>query len=537
MRLGILRNSFLLLIIYSIPSWFIICLQRMETDLYIGDDAYMTFKVARNLLQGHGFIYNIGENILGTTTPLWAAVLAVFSWILNLDPTEVFRPAGILLDLVNCTLVLFLCSLNGKYIYRGIIASLLFSLSWHMNYASTVGMETNFFIALLLISVILQNGESLGTRIASGVLASATFMTRPEGAFLLLGIGIWRLFKDRKFPWPEFITGLILVGLYLVYMFYAFGSIIPHAGYAKSIAYHRQDLQAHFALGDHIAMLTLTPLFDDMSIIGFILPYLLWSLWMYGLFLVCKEASVHFILGFFTFAVIILYSIMNPLLFEWYVVPLEISYIIGLVWAGNSILQKISSHLPLRISKSLTVLCVLTFLLIGILRYQSPSLGFILVDGPGGHRNWPSLNRDTEQWGRFALPLLGPKKREDHYVELAALINDEVNENSVIIAPEYGAFGYHTKAKMLSSIGHNNKEMLNYLPAPFEEVVPYMNNSITKEMIRVFKPDYVLSLEAFIRESLLKSPDFFKDYEIVAVRKSKVFNSKGLLLFRRKASS
>jgi len=534
MRLGISRNSFLLLIIYSIPSWIIIGLHRLNTELYIGDDAYMTFKVARNLLQGHGFIYNIGENILGTTTPLWATVLAAFSWILNLDPTEVFRPAGIILDLVNCVLVFSLCSLNGKYKNRGLIASLLFSLSWHMNYASTVGMETNFFIALLLLSVILQGGDNTLRRIISGVLASATFMTRPEGAFLLIGIAVWRLFKDRKFPWSEFITGLILVGSYLSYLYYAFGSIIPHAGYAKSIAYHRQDFQAHFALGDHIAILTLTPLFDEMSILGFILPYILWSLWLYGLFLVIKESPVHFILGFFTLAVIILYSIMNPLLFEWYVVPLEVSYIIGLVWAVNSILQKMDSLAHLRLSKALAVLCTLTFLMIGILRYQSPGLGFILVDGPGGHRNWPSLNRDIKRWSKFALPLLGPTKREDHYVELAALIKDEVNENSVIIAPEYGAFGYHTQAKMLSSIGHNNKEMLNYLPAPKEEVVPYMNNAITKEMIRVFKPDYVLSLEAFIRESLLKSPEFFNDYELVAVRKSKVFSSKGLLLFRRK---
>ena len=40
------------------------------------DDAYITFRYARNLLAGNGFVFNPGERVLGTTTPLFTLILA-----------------------------------------------------------------------------------------------------------------------------------------------------------------------------------------------------------------------------------------------------------------------------------------------------------------------------------------------------------------------------------------------------------------------------------------------------------------------------
>ncbi|HEX9595332.1 MAG TPA: hypothetical protein VF982_00500, partial [Anaerolineales bacterium] len=40
------------------------------------DDAYITFRYARNILAGNGLVYNPGERVLGTTTPLFAFLLA-----------------------------------------------------------------------------------------------------------------------------------------------------------------------------------------------------------------------------------------------------------------------------------------------------------------------------------------------------------------------------------------------------------------------------------------------------------------------------
>ena len=40
------------------------------------DDSYITFRYARNLLTGEGFVYNPGERVLGTTTPLYTLLMA-----------------------------------------------------------------------------------------------------------------------------------------------------------------------------------------------------------------------------------------------------------------------------------------------------------------------------------------------------------------------------------------------------------------------------------------------------------------------------
>src|SRR5258708_17172329 len=43
------------------------------------DDAFITFRYARNLLSGNGFVFNPGQHVLGTTTPLYTLLLAVLA--------------------------------------------------------------------------------------------------------------------------------------------------------------------------------------------------------------------------------------------------------------------------------------------------------------------------------------------------------------------------------------------------------------------------------------------------------------------------
>ena len=40
------------------------------------DDTYIKYRYAANIATGHGFVYNIGERVLGTTLPLFTLLLA-----------------------------------------------------------------------------------------------------------------------------------------------------------------------------------------------------------------------------------------------------------------------------------------------------------------------------------------------------------------------------------------------------------------------------------------------------------------------------
>src|ERR1043165_4126390 len=60
-----------------LPPLLVAFAARWVTAPHPIDDAYITFRYARNLAQGLGLVYNPGEWVLGTTTPLWAAILAL----------------------------------------------------------------------------------------------------------------------------------------------------------------------------------------------------------------------------------------------------------------------------------------------------------------------------------------------------------------------------------------------------------------------------------------------------------------------------
>src|SRR5262245_8251292 len=45
---------------------------------YTTDDALITFRYAENIADGSGFVYNIGEKVLGTTTFLNTLLIALF---------------------------------------------------------------------------------------------------------------------------------------------------------------------------------------------------------------------------------------------------------------------------------------------------------------------------------------------------------------------------------------------------------------------------------------------------------------------------
>src|SRR5438093_3627463 len=73
-------------------------LGALAVRLHVGpltiDDAFITYRYARNFAEGLGLVYNPGQAVLGTTTPLYALMMAALyrfgvtdlptaSWVLN----------------------------------------------------------------------------------------------------------------------------------------------------------------------------------------------------------------------------------------------------------------------------------------------------------------------------------------------------------------------------------------------------------------------------------------------------------------------
>ncbi len=152
------------------------------------DDAFITYRFARNLAAGNGFTYNVGRPILSTTAPLYALILSVAAF-LGFEPPAF---ANGLSAVALCVAAVILLALGTRERSPGVgaLAALLF-ITYPLLWLG-LGLETALFLALALGSILAYRGGRL--YLAAALLALTT-LTRPDGLILTAVIAIdcaWR---------------------------------------------------------------------------------------------------------------------------------------------------------------------------------------------------------------------------------------------------------------------------------------------------------------------------------------------------------
>mgnify|MGYP001820407045 CR=1 FL=1 len=138
------------------------------------DDAYITFRYARNLVSGHSLTYNTGRPVLSTTAPLYAIFLAFTSIFYSNIPflanvaSAAFLLAGALL--------LFRLGGQEQDPWTGALASLFF-ITFPLLWLS-LGLETAAFLALSLGAVA---AYTRGRPLWTGALLALATLTRGDG--------------------------------------------------------------------------------------------------------------------------------------------------------------------------------------------------------------------------------------------------------------------------------------------------------------------------------------------------------------------
>jgi hypothetical protein len=131
---------------YVVPA-LVAVVARVLTGPHPIDDAYISFRYARNLAQGFGLVYNPGEWVLGTTAPLWAIVLAGGYRLGFIDLPLL---ATVISALCDAASVVFLVQVGMRLGWRPIGAACV-GLAWALNPISvafaTGAMETSLFWA------------------------------------------------------------------------------------------------------------------------------------------------------------------------------------------------------------------------------------------------------------------------------------------------------------------------------------------------------------------------------------------------------
>ena len=170
---------------------------------FLCDDAYITFRYARNLARGLGAVYNPGVDppVEGYSEFLWVVLL---SWATRLGvPLEVAsRALSATAATLLVTLVVLTCARRTSPTPWALFATALFlGTLTPLAVWSTGGMSTAAFaLALFLAYERLYGDPALPRGVAAGLAAAAVVLLRADGALwiaALLGMGLVAAWRQR----------------------------------------------------------------------------------------------------------------------------------------------------------------------------------------------------------------------------------------------------------------------------------------------------------------------------------------------------
>ncbi len=271
------------------------------------DDAYITFRYARNLASGLGFVYNAGEWVQGITCPGFGVMLAEFNW-LGIDlPTFV--------PLLNVAIDLLIFYLAVTYVLNSFdsanvaIFGFLFAVSPACNYICVGGMEVNLFLVVSLLSIILFTS---GRPVWGILLASLSIFLRPEGV-LLIALLFIRILYSRQYRLLLIATiwTAVTAAVYILVSYRFYGTILPQSIVAKSglVGSSFFHVFQRLIFPDYFGIVLL-----PLAIIGAI------SLWR-------RNRSAAIVIEWSALYALA-YLIARPMIASWYTLPIQFSLLL-----------------------------------------------------------------------------------------------------------------------------------------------------------------------------------------------------------------
>ncbi|BAJ63183.1 hypothetical membrane protein [Anaerolinea thermophila UNI-1] len=478
------------------------------------DDSYITYRYARNLLSGWGFVYNPGERVMGTTTPLYTLLMAglgalsggpeadfpVISWLLNA-----------VADALTCVL-LFLIGRQVNFEKAGLAAALAWAIAPYSVTFSIGGLETSLYVFLLTLMGWAYLRNNLSLTALAGALA---LLTRVDAALMigLMGLDWLARFlheKPRSIPWRALFVFLLPVIGWYGFAWAYFGSPFPHSVTAKLLAYRLEPHAALIRLLQHYA----TPFFEyhwigNIAIgVGLLVYPFLALTGVLSAFRTAPRLGAWLVYPWVYF---LAFALPNPLIFRWYLTPPLPAYFLAILIGGQSLLRGLMKHkqVPRWGFSLLTVVLVLFPAVVSFREWR-----FVPDHGP---------RRPAPDMAYIQLELL--------YKEAADFIRAQNQPQAVLAAGDVGVLGYETNLRILDTVGLNSPQSIQYYP--LDKAYYAINYAVAPDLIRDARPDFLVILEVYGRKGLLQENWFQQSYRLMKKIPTDMYGSDGLLIFGR----
>ncbi len=484
------------------------------------DDAFITFRYSRNIVSGEGFVYNPGVHTLGTTTPLYTLLMSGISALTGgQDYPWYALTVNALADACTAALLLLIVKRLTGNLWMGALVGALWAISPVSVTFAVGGMETSLNILWLIVTFYCF---LIKRPVWMGVFIGLAFLTRIDtliftGLLLLYQLGeTWLSTAGKplseRIPWRVWLAALLVVLPWVLFAWAYFGSPVPNSISAKSVAYILPPGSA-FA---QLFRAYIVP-FSEFQLVGslgvMILTALYGGLTLVGLLYIFRKQPRFIPLVIYPWVYMLVFSVANPLIFRWYTAPplpaLMITLIAG-VWA---LVEAVETARPTWRAGTIAAAVLALF-------WGAASLsGWVMQPDHGPTRPAPQM-----AWHQIELyyQRIGTELREEYGVTPA----------SRVASGDIGAIGYFSGATIIDTVGLVTPELSVYYPINPTLIVPDQNYAIPPQLIYDTNPQYLVTMEAFVRLGLETESRFQSDYELIEEIPT-TFYGTGMRLYQR----
>jgi arabinofuranosyltransferase len=481
------------------------------------DDAYITFRYARNLLQGNGPVFNPGQAVLGTTTPLYMTTLAAAALPFGAAAPfpEIALVINALADALTC-LLLIRIGLTLRTPAAGWAAAVLWAVSPMSVTFAVGGLETSVYI-LLLVAVLYFRLQ--GKLFGMSFLAGLAFLTRPDALILaaLVYLELAVTFLRRQ-GWRSGIGALVRAALpfllitaaWSAFAFFYYGTLLPHSMLAKSVAYrldpgsgmirliqqYGTPFFEHLTFGS-MALAVTAPLYLFLSIVGIRRAEKMRP---------GAGAAAALAYPWLYFAI---FSAANPLIFRWYLAPPTPFLFLTIFLGAAALLEGVRAGGG-RVKK---------YILAG---FAACALALSL-------REWkPAADHGPAR----PAPEMAYIQLELQYRAVAEDLKGWIRPGYTVAAGDVGVLGYFLDTTILDTVGLNSPEAVGFYPLP--ESMYVILYAIPPDLIVSARPEIVVFLEVYGRNGLLRDSRFLEAYRKCGEYPSDIYGSRSMLVYCRK---
>lgn len=421
---------------------------------FIADDAFITFRYAHNLALGNGFVYNLGERVMGTTTPLFTFLLG-FAGSIGLDIPRAALVTGLFASGLTSILLYRLATIL-RFTHWALLPAVMYAFWPRSVVAESCGMEAPLFALFVMGAVYFHTQRLPIYALGMGTLAT---LTRPEGLAILGLLLIIYLYRHRE-RWTQIvITPLFLLVPWLVFATVYFGSPLPNSISGKLALYSNwgtmgwwDTLVFYMSWHDPVGWVV-----TIMAILG--------AIWL-------KQKqdwggiAIVWLMGMIAF-----YVFSGARVFFWYAAPL---YPVLLLLAAASF--------------------------------------------PFAAGKWPRLEDLGRRYGTAIMALVGvvaliglypaakyyrsfQNDMNECHRAVASFLSVNVSDEELVAAEDIGYMGYYSGKRILDRDG---------LVSP--EAAPYNRAADYGGLIRDFKPDWLVAAPGMPTTPFLNDADFLDHY-------------------------